>query len=226
VIGGQKMEGKIVDRLLPTSDHRPPTTDHRLPTTKMKITEAKFVYGAVDPRTFPSDGLPEIAFIGRSNVGKSTLINSLLGTKKLARTSNTPGRTQQINFFLINQKFYFVDLPGYGYAKISKAQRQELGRLIEKYLARPIASVLSILLIDSRHLPTELDLQMKSWLDEHAKPVLVVLTKSDKLSNNELRTQITGIRKALETEQVIPYSALTGLGKEQLWNSILAQISA
>src|SRR5262245_18986557 len=144
----------------------------------MKVTEAKFICGAVDPRGFPKDCLPEVAFIGRSNVGKSSLINSLLGTKKLARTSNTPGRTQQINFFKINEQFYFVDLPGYGYARVSKAQRQDLHRLLEKYLARRDAFMLSILLVDSRHLPTELDLQMKSWLEQHARPVLVVLTKS------------------------------------------------
>jgi len=190
----------------------------------MKVTEAKFICGAVDPRGFPKDGLPEIAFIGRSNVGKSSLINSLLGTKKLARTSNTPGRTQQINFFKVNGQFYFVDLPGYGYARISKAQRQELQRLLEKYLAPRDTFMLSILLVDSRHLPTELDLQMKSWLEQHARPVLVVLTKSDKLSNNELRNQLIEIRAALGTDQVIPYSAVTGKGKEALWNSILTQI--
>src|SRR2546421_11892704 len=115
----------------------------------MKITEAKFVRGAVEPRGYPVDSLPEIAFIGRSNVGKSSLINSLLGKKKLARTSNTPGRTQQINFFRINGQFYFVDLPGYGYAKLPKMQRAALQRMIQNYLALRDVLVLSILLIDS-----------------------------------------------------------------------------
>src|SRR5437667_10318159 len=133
----------------------------------MKITEGKFVRGAVDPRGYPVDSLPEIAFIGRSNVGKSSLINSLLGNKKLARTSNTRGRTQQINFFLINRQFYFVDLPGFGYARISKALREELRRMIEKYLAWREPLVLSILLIDSRHLPTKLDLETKSWFEQN-----------------------------------------------------------
>ena len=191
----------------------------------MKITEAKFVSGAVDPRGYPRDDLPEVAFIGRSNVGKSSLINSLLGSKKLARTSNTPGRTQQINFFLVNQQFYFVDLPGFGYARVSKSQRQELQQMIEKYLAWREPLVLSILLIDSRHLPTKVDQQIKSWFEQNARPFLVVLTKSDKLSNNELRTQVKEIRAALNAEQVIPYSSVSGFGKELLWKAILAKIT-
>jgi GTP-binding protein len=191
---------------------------------KMKIVEAKFVRGAVDQEGYPDDERPEVAFIGRSNVGKSSLINSLLGVRKLARTSNTPGRTQQINFFLINQSFYFVDLPGYGYAKLSKTLRVELQRMIQKYLAWRGPLVLTILLIDSRHQPTELDLQIKSWFEQNARPFIVVLTKSDKLSNNELRKQVNSIRSALEIEQVIPYSSVTGLGKDLLWNSILAQV--
>src|SRR5690349_10476727 len=144
----------------------------------MKVTEAVFAGGAVDDRGYPRDGRAEVVFLGRSNVGKSSLINSLLGKKKLARTSNTPGRTQQINFFLINEQFYFVDLPGYGYAKLSKTQREQLQRLIQKYLAQREALVLSILLVDSRHLPTDMDLQTKSWFENRAKPFLVVLTKS------------------------------------------------
>ena len=113
----------------------------------MKISEAIFVRGAVDESSYPTDGFKEVAFIGRSNVGKSSLLNSLLNKKGLARTSNTPGRTQQINFFLINKKFYFVDLPGYGYARLSKKERNNLAILIEKYLAQRDKLVLSILLI-------------------------------------------------------------------------------
>lgn len=190
----------------------------------MKVKEAVFVKGAVAPAGYPRDGRPEICFTGRSNVGKSSLINSLLDNKKLARTSNTPGRTQQLNFFLIEGKFYFVDLPGYGYAKLSKVQRQQLTRMIQKYLAERDELVLSILLVDSRHLPTELDLQLKSWFEESAKPFLVVLTKSDKLSNNELRAQVAKIKAALGTEQVIPYSSVTGLGKQALWSAILEKL--
>jgi GTP-binding protein len=190
----------------------------------VKIVEAVFVRGAVDVSGYPQDNRAEIAFIGRSNVGKSSLLNSLVGHKKLARTSNTPGRTQQINFFLINGQFYLVDLPGYGYAKLSKGQREQLQWMIQKYLAQRNELVLSILLIDSRHLPTELDLQTKSWLEQRDKPFLVVLTKSDKLSNNELRNQVNKIKAALGNAQVIPYSAVTGLGKDALWSAIQAEI--
>ncbi|MBK7993077.1 MAG: YihA family ribosome biogenesis GTP-binding protein [Blastocatellia bacterium] len=191
----------------------------------MKVSEATFVRGAVDKEGYPQDGRLEVAFIGRSNVGKSSLLNSLLGKKKLARTSNTPGRTQQINFFLVDQKFYFVDLPGYGYASLSKKQRAELAELIEKYLAQRKELVLTILLIDSRHLPTELDLQVKTWLEHLGRPYLTVLTKSDKLSNNQLRNQISKIKLALATEEVIAYSTLTNFGKDSLWKAILARLS-
>ncbi len=191
----------------------------------MKISDAIFVRGAIDSDGYPKDGHQEIAFIGRSNVGKSSLLNSLLGQRKLARTSNTPGRTQQINFFLINRDFYFVDLPGYGFAKLSKKERETLLLLIEKYLAQRTELVLSILLIDSRHLPTEFDLLMKSWLEEIGRPFLIVLTKSDKLSNNELRNQVGKIKLALGVQDVVTYSSITGSGKDSLWKAILAQIS-
>jgi GTP-binding protein len=190
----------------------------------MKISEAIFVSGAVDPQGYPKDNRQEIAFIGRSNVGKSSLLNSLLG-QRLARTSNTPGRTQQVNFFLVNKQFYFVDLPGYGFAKLSKKDRENLLQIIEKYLAQRTELVLSILLIDSRHMPTEFDLKMKSWLEEIGRPFLIVLTKSDKLSNNELYNQTRKIKLALGVQDLIPYSSITSLGKDSLWKAILAQIS-
>lgn len=190
----------------------------------MKVLEAIFTSGAVDPQGYPKDGRQEVAFIGRSNVGKSSLLNSLLG-QKLARTSNTPGRTQQVNFFLVNKQFYFVDLPGYGFAKLSKTDRKNLLLIIEKYLAQRTELVLSILLIDSRHLPTEFDLKMKSWLEEIGRPFLIALTKSDKLSNNELHNQTRKIKLALGVQDLIPYSSITSLGKDSLWKAILAQIS-
>src|SRR5829696_8424202 len=117
----------------------------------MKVTSTKFVKSAFEESQWPRDRRPEVAFMGRSNVGKSSLMNSLLGVKGLARTSSTPGRTQTINFFLINEQFYFVDLPGYGYAKVSKNARHEWGKLIEKYLAEREQLVLSILIVDARH---------------------------------------------------------------------------
>lgn len=190
----------------------------------MKVTTAQFVCGATSIESCPAPDRCEITFIGRSNVGKSSLINSLVGHKGLARTSNTPGRTQQINFFLINEQYYLVDLPGYGYAKLSKWQRAELAKIIEKYLAQRVSLVLSILLIDSRHLPTAFDLQMKSWLERQARPYIVVLTKSDKLSNNELRNQTLKIKAALGTQDLIAYSATTNLGRDALWSAIQAKL--
>src|SRR3982751_7012651 len=130
----------------------------------MKITSAEFVKSAFNKSQWIADGLPEIAFLGRSNVGKSSLINSLLGRKGLARTSNTPGRTQSINFFLINDGFYFVDLPGYGYARVSKPMRADWGTMAEEYLAERNTLALSIQLIDARHEPTALDKQLNEWL--------------------------------------------------------------
>src|SRR5215207_9154582 len=139
----------------------------------MKITSAEFVKSAFEKRHWVTDGKPEIAFLGRSNVGKSSLINSLLLRKGLARTSNTPGRTQSINFFLINESFYFADLPGYGYARVSKAMRQDWGKMAEEYLSKRRELRLSIQLIDSRHAPTQLDQQLHEWLIYHQKHHIV-----------------------------------------------------
>src|SRR3954453_21099074 len=148
----------------------------------MKITSAEFVRSAFERAHWLSDGRPEVSFLGRSNVGKSSLINSLLLRKALARTSNTPGRTQSINYFLINNSFYFVDLPGYGYARVSKAMRSDWGKLAEEYLSWSQRLRLCVQLIDARHQPTELDLQLNEWLLFHEKPHLIVATKADKLS--------------------------------------------
>jgi len=186
----------------------------------MKITSAEFVKSAFDESHWTTDGLPEIAFLGRSNVGKSSLINSLLQRKGLARTSNTPGRTQSINFFLINETFYFVDLPGYGYAKVSKAMRVDWGKMAEEYLAKRTLLVLSIQLVDSRHKPTELDRQLHEWLDFHQKNRLVVATKADKLSNNKLNKSLQEIETALPESKIIAYSATTGKGRDTLWQEI------
>ena len=192
----------------------------------MKITSAKFIAAATAPESFPKDRRPEIVFMGRSNVGKSSLLNSLLGVKGLARTSSTPGRTQTINFFLINDEFHFVDLPGYGYAKTSKENRQAWGKLIETYLAHREQLVLSILIVDARHEPSPLDLQMKSWLQHFRLPYLVVSTKIDKLSPSERSKSRSRAQKVLETEQVIPYSSLTREGANQVWEAIRANITA
>ncbi len=189
----------------------------------MKITSAKFIKSAFEKDHWVSDHKPEISFLGRSNVGKSSLLNSLLKVKGLARTSNTPGRTQSINFFLINEEFYFADLPGYGYARVSKAMRQDWGVMAEEYLAERPQLVLSIQLVDSRHAPTVLDTQLQEWLVFHQKPRLVIATKSDKLSKNELSKNLLVIRKAMPQSKVIAYSATKGYGREEIWREI-AQI--
>jgi len=186
----------------------------------VKLVSAEFVKSAFDRRHWITDGLPEIAFLGRSNVGKSSLINSLLQRKGLAKTSNTPGRTQSINFFLINEMFYFVDLPGYGYAKVSKAKRSGWGKMAEDYLSNRRELALSIQLVDARHKPTELDKQLFDWLVFNKRESLVVATKADKLSNNQLTTQLRNIKEALGAAEVIACSVQTGKGRENVWRHI------
>ncbi len=188
----------------------------------MKITSAEFVKSAFEKSHWTTDRLPEIAFLGRSNVGKSSLINSLLLRKGLARTSNTPGRTQSINFFLINRSFYFTDLPGYGYAKVSKTMRADWGKMAEEYLSERAELALCIQLIDSRHNPTALDMQLSEWLKFNDKPHLIVATKADKLSKNELQKSMSAAAKLLETSKIITFSTQTGLGREELWSEINA----
>jgi GTP-binding protein len=186
----------------------------------MKITSAEFIKSAFDEKDWPRDERPEVAFLGRSNVGKSSLINSLLGVKGLARTSSTPGRTQSLNFFLVNNRFRFVDLPGYGFARVPKITRSSWGELATNYLAKRATLVLSIQIVDSRHEPTTLDLQLSEWLAAHQKPRIVVATKSDKLSNNELRKNLERVKRSLDAERVITYSAKTGKGREEVWRTI------
>lgn len=192
----------------------------------MRVTSAKFVAAAVTQASMLKDNKPEIAFLGRSNVGKSSLMNSLLQVTGLARTSSTPGRTQSLNFFLINEAFYFVDLPGYGYAKVSRDKRQEWGRLIEKYLAERQQLVLSILIVDARHEPSPLDIQMKTWLQHFELPYLVVSTKADKLSLNERRKSWQLAKKVLDTENIVQYSSVTREGAKEIWNVIGSSITA
>lgn len=192
----------------------------------MKITSATFVAAATTPSSIPKGQRPEIAFLGRSNVGKSSLINSLLAVKGLARTSSTPGRTQSINFFLINEAFHFVDLPGYGYAKVAKEKRQQWGQLIEGYLAQREQLMLSILIVDARHEPSPLDIQMKSWLQHFELPFLIVATKIDKLKATERRQAWQNARQVLETERIVPYSAVTREGAPAIWDAIRHSMTA
>ena len=186
----------------------------------MKVNSAEFVKSAFEMSHWTTDGRAEIAFLGRSNVGKSSLINSLLLRRGLARTSNTPGRTQSINFFLINDEFYFTDLPGYGYARVSKTMRADWGKMAEEYLAERRELALCVQLIDSRHRPTALDLQLNEWLVHYGKPHIVAATKADKLSNNELRKSLAETTKILSEVKIVAYSATTGRGRNELWNEI------
>lgn len=190
----------------------------------MKITSAEFIKSAFEKRHWVSGGLPEIAFLGRSNVGKSSLINSLLQRKGLAKASNTPGRTQSVNFFLINESFNFADLPGYGFARVSRSKRSDWGKMAEDYLADRRELVLSIQLIDARHEPTMLDRQLNEWLNFYQKPYVIAATKADKISNNLLTTRLRSISQLFSGSKVIACSAQTGKGREELWAVILEAV--
>jgi len=193
--------------------------------TRMKISSTEFLKSAFQPSDWPADRTPEVAFLGRSNVGKSSLINSLLGVHGLARTSSTPGRTQSLNFFVINRSFRFVDLPGYGFARVPKEIKSGWGEMATAYLAKRASLVLSIHIVDSRHEPTKLDLQLHEWLKHNAKPCLIVATKSDKLSNNELRKSIEGARQVFGESTLLTYSAKTGRGRDEVWRCIEAALA-
>jgi GTP-binding protein len=186
----------------------------------MKITSAEFLKSALKEADWPHDNIPEIAFLGRSNVGKSSLINSLLGVRGLARTSSTPGRTQLLNFFLINRHFRVVDLPGYGYARAPRALRVEWGSAAEDYLAKREQLVLSIHIVDSRHEPSKQDLQLHEWLVHHHKPHLIVATKSDKLSKNELSRNVKRAAHAFKSDNLLIYSSTKREGRDRLWSAI------
>ena len=191
----------------------------------MKVSSAEFVKSAFKETDWPKDTKPEIAFLGRSNVGKSSLINSLLMVRGLARTSSTPGRTQSLNFFSINERFWFVDLPGFGYARVPKDIKSTWGEMATTYLAKRNQLVLSIQIVDSRHEPTKQDLQLHEWLEHSNKPKLIVATKSDKLSNNELRRNLEHIARVLDDDSVVAYSAKTGRGRDELWRAIKSAVS-
>ena len=180
--------------------------------------KAEFLASASKPEQFPSDALPEIAFLGRSNVGKSSLINALTGQSKLAFTSNTPGRTQTINFYRVEGKYYFVDLPGYGYARVPESVTKDWQALIESYLTNRERLELSLLIIDIRRGWMESDLQLKEWLEFHQRPYLVVATKTDKLNQSELRRGLDAIRRI--GPEPLPFSALNGRGVRELWQAI------
>jgi GTP-binding protein len=194
-----------------------------------KIVSADYVLSAHAPDQFPPGELPEVAFLGRSNVGKSSLINALLGRKKLVRTSSRPGCTRALNFFLINRRWHFVDLPGFGYAAVSRTLKAGWERLIMDYLGGRANLTAAVLLMDGRRRPGEEELFLWEHLRERGRRVIPVLTKADKLKMGERGRQLKHITAALAplglaAGDIIWFSAATGEGRERLWSSILAAL--
>ncbi|MCI9222479.1 MAG: YihA family ribosome biogenesis GTP-binding protein [Oscillospiraceae bacterium] len=186
--------------------------------------KAEFIRSAAKPADFPRDGLPQVVFAGRSNVGKSSAINRLLNRKNFARVGSAPGKTTHINYFLIDKKLYLVDLPGYGYAKVSKQERDRWGRLIEAWFADSGRMAAGILIVDARHKPTADDCTMAQVFLSTDKPFLVLANKLDKLKKSEIEDNLLRIRETLalpETASVIPFSAEKGTGKPDLIGEIL-----
>lgn len=190
----------------------------------MKIKSAEFITSAVGPDGYPSPDLPEVAFIGRSNVGKSSLINNLVLRKKLARTSSTPGKTQTINFYRVNDKIHLVDLPGYGFTKAPEQVNRQWRQFIDIYFRNRNALLGVIQLIDCRHNPTDMDRRVFVWLMETGLIGGVCAVKSDKISKNRLHQSLRTIRDALmmpDTIPLIPHSSITGAGRDALWMRII-----
>lgn len=178
---------------------------------------------AVKPAQYPDDNKPEIAFAGKSNVGKSSLINSMVYRKAIARTSQNPGKTRTINFYNVEDKLYFVDLPGYGYARAPKTEIAKWGKMIENYLLKRVQLKAIILLIDIRHEPGENDKMMYDWLKHYGYKIIIAATKSDKLKRSQLQKHISMLRKSLGLEKediLIPFSSETKDGRDELWEVI------
>ncbi len=188
----------------------------------MKIKKAEFIAGAANPKSIPPETLPEIAFAGRSNVGKSSLINKLAGRKKLAVTSSSPGRTRQINFFNINDSFIFADLPGYGYAKVSQSERRKWGRLISEYMKDRHTLRAVVMILDIRRDPGDEELSLLDMLEDLEIQPVIALTKSDKLKRGRRKARVAEMARALEveTEALVTFSAVTGEGKDELWGAL------
>lgn len=189
----------------------------------INFNKAEFVLSAVKSGTFIRDGRPQVTFAGRSNVGKSSVINRLLNRKNFARVGATPGKTTQINYFRIDNKIYFTDLPGYGYAKVSKEERDRWGRLMESYFQEEGLITLGVLIVDARHKPTADDVTMCNWFKGTGCPLIVVANKLDKLKNREIEPNLQTIWDTLELEDndiLIPFSAEKGTGKTELLAAI------
>lgn len=195
----------------------------------MKVTSADFIISAVGPKQYPQDAQPEIALAGRSNVGKSSFINKMLNRKNLARTSSKPGKTQTLNFFKINNEFYFVDVPGYGFAKVSKTEKEKWGKMIEEYFIGRQELKAVVQLVDLRHPPTRDDQDMYAFLKHYEIPVIIVATKADKISKGQWQKHTKVVKETLDVEKgdtIILFSSETGQGKDEAWKEIWNRINA
>ena len=191
----------------------------------MNINNARFEKGAVRPEQYPDNDIPEITFVGRSNVGKSSLINALLNRKNLAKVASKPGRTREINFFNVDDTVYFVDLPGYGYAKVSKEVKYAWSESIETYLNTSKKLKMIVMVVDIRHTPTDDDKMMNKWLVNSSLPYLVVATKMDKIPRSKLKERLLDISGTLKLDSntpLVPFSAETKEGRETLMNYIVS----
>lgn len=189
----------------------------------MKVHNVEMVMSAVKPEQYPEEGYPEFALAGRSNVGKSSFINKMIGRKSLARTSSKPGKTQTLNFYKIEEQLFFVDVPGYGYAKVSKTEREAWGKMIERYITGREQLRAVVLIVDLRHPPTEDDRMMYDFLVHYNIPVIVIATKADKIPRGKWEKHKKIVRQTLEMESEHPlvlFSSEKGMGVEQAWKEI------
>lgn len=194
---------------------------------ELNINKAEFIKSAANPSGFIKDGLPSIVFSGKSNVGKSSVINRLLNRKNFARVGQSPGKTIHVNYFLIDKKVYFVDLPGYGYAKVSRSERERWGKLMEQFFDTEGLITLGVMIVDSRHKPTADDVTMAEWFKNSGCPLVVIANKCDKLKKSEVEPNLKLIRDTLdlpESVKLIPFSAEKGNGKDALMAEILNYI--
>lgn len=190
----------------------------------MNFQKVSFITSAASSRDFKRDGIVQVAFAGKSNVGKSSVINRILQRKNFARVGEQPGKTVHINYFLIDEKMYLVDLPGYGYAKVAKSEKERWAKLMESYFAEPELMNLGVFIVDARHKPTENDIIMANWFKQTQRPFVVVANKLDKLKKSEIEPNLELIRQTLELSEdtkVIPFSAEKGIGRDQLVRVLL-----
>jgi GTP-binding protein len=195
----------------------------------MKVNSAEIVISAVKPAQYPEESLPEFALAGRSNVGKSSFINKMLNRKNLARTSSKPGKTQTLNFYLINEMMHFVDVPGYGYAKVSKKEREAWGKMIETYFTSREQLKAAVLIVDLRHPPTKDDIMMYDFLKHYGIPCIIIATKADKIPKTKRQKHFKITKEALDLEagdEIVLFSSETGEGKDEVWGILKKYMQA